>query len=140
MAELNVGEGVADHDAGRCGDLRELGAGLLEEAGEGLAAVALLRVVRAEVEGVDMRALRLQPALDRSVDVAHIVPGIQAEGDASLVGDNDDAQARAVESADRLRDARQRLELAPRGHIAVFRHLAIEYAVAVQEDGAQGSE
>jgi hypothetical protein len=37
-------------------------------------------------------------------------------------------------------DAGQRLELAPGGHIAAFGQLAIEYAVAIQEDGAQGAE
>ena len=33
-----------------------------------------------------------------------------------------------------------RLELAPGGHIAAFRHLFVEHAVAVEEYGAQGSE
>lgn len=112
----------------------------MEEAGEGLAAVALVSVVRAEVEGVDVRAVRLQPALQCGVDIAHVFGGIEAEGDAALVGDDDDAQARAVEASDGLRDAGQWLKLAPGGNVAAFRHLAIEDAVAVQEDGAQGRE
>lgn len=55
--ELDVGERVSDHDAGSGIDLGEVCAGLLEEAGKRLAAVALLLVVRAEVEGVNVRAL-----------------------------------------------------------------------------------
>jgi hypothetical protein len=85
MAELDVGERVADHDTGYCGDLREVGAGLIEEAGERLAAVALLRVVRAEVEGVDVRALRLQPALQYGVDLAHIICCVESQRNATLV-------------------------------------------------------
>jgi len=140
MAELDVGERVADHEASVGGDLGEVGAGLMEEAGERLAAVALLRVVRAEVEGVDMRAVRLQLALEGGVNLAHVAGGVEAEGDASLVGDDDDAQTRAVEASDGLRYAGQWLKLAPGSNVAAFRQLAVEDSVAVQEDGAQGSE
>ena len=72
--------------------------------------------------------------------LAHIICGVESQRDAALVGDDDDAQARAVEASDGLRDAGQRLKLAPGGDVAAFRHLAIEDAVAVQEDGAQGAE
>ena len=58
MAELYVGEGISDHNAGCDGDIRELCVGLIEEARERLAAVAFLFVMRAEVKGVDVRALR----------------------------------------------------------------------------------
>jgi len=85
MAELDVGERVADHEAGAGGDLGELSAGLLEEARERLAAVALLRVVRAEVEGVDVRAVRLQPALQCGVDLAHIIGRVESQRNATLV-------------------------------------------------------
>jgi len=140
MAELYVGERISDHEAGGGVDLGEVCAGLMEEAGEGLAAVALVSVVRAEVEGVDVRALRLQPALQCGVDLAHIICRVESQRNATLVRDHDHAHSRAVESADRLRNSGQRLELAPGGHIAAFGQLAIEDSVAVQEDGAQGSE
>ena len=48
--EFNVDERVADHDAGCGGDGGELGYGLIEEAGERLAAVALAVIVRADEE------------------------------------------------------------------------------------------
>ena len=56
-AEFNIDKRVADHDAGCGGDGWEPGRGLVEEARERLAAVALAFVVRAEEEGVDMRAV-----------------------------------------------------------------------------------
>jgi len=63
----------------------------------------------------------------------------QTEGDAALVGDKDNTQTRWVMACDCLGNTGQRMEFAPQGHIAIFRHLAIEDAVAVQEDGEQGA-
>ena len=82
--------------------------------------------MRAEVEGVDVRAVRLQPALQCGVDLAHVVGGVEAEGDTALVGDDDDAQARAVEASDGLGYTGQWLKFAVGGNVAAFRQLAIE--------------
>ena len=71
-AELDVGPGVADHDAGCGRDVGELANGLLEKAGHRLAAVALVFVVRAEVEGVDVGAVTAQFSLEFSVDVSDV--------------------------------------------------------------------
>ena len=84
-AELNVGERIADHGAGLGGDVREIGLSLLEQARQRLAAVALAVVVRAEVEGVQMRSGLLQQGLQFRLDCQHIRGGVQAEGDATLV-------------------------------------------------------
>jgi len=78
--------------------------------------------------------------LQCGVDIAHVVGGVEAEGDAALVGDDDDAQARAVEASDGLRHTGQWLKFAEGGNVAAFGELAVEDSVAVQEDGAQGSE
>ncbi len=64
-AELNVGERVAEDDAGLGGDVGEVGQGLVEEAGEGLAAVALGFIVGAEVEGVDVGLVARRAVLVR---------------------------------------------------------------------------
>src|ERR1035438_5558766 len=86
-AEFDVGVGVADHDAGGCFDGGEVGEGLVEEAGQRLAAVALLLVVRAKVEAVDVSAVGLQQALQCGVDGDNIGGGVTAQGDAALVRD-----------------------------------------------------
>ena len=57
VAEFNIGQGVADDQAGVSGDFREIGLGLMKEAGKWLAAVAFLFIVRADVEAIDVCAV-----------------------------------------------------------------------------------
>jgi hypothetical protein len=139
VAELYIGERITDHDTGFGGDIRKLGAGLKEEPGEWLAAVASVLDVGAEVEGVDVCTLRLQPALQLRVDLMHILGGVLAEADAALVGDHNDTESPVVETRDSLWHPGQRLKFAPRCYISAFRQFAIENAVTVQEDGVQGA-
>ena len=136
-SELDVGEGVADHEA--CGGVNfgEVGAGLTEEAGERLAAVALELVVGAEVEGINVRIVRSERTLEFGVDLADIVLGVEAESNAALVRDHNDTQPRAVEAMNGFDDSRQWIELAPTRDEATLRQLAVEDAVAIQKDGAQ---
>ena len=68
--------------------------------GSGLRQLHCVVVVRAEVEGVDVRADALQFSVWSSAWMAEYVRGgMEAEGDAALVGDDDDAQAGAIERA-----------------------------------------
>ena len=99
-AELDVGPGVADDDAGCRVDVGEIGLGLLEEAGKRFAAVAPILVVRAKVEGVDVSVVDCQFLLKRGMDAEDIRGGMETEGDAALIGNDDDAEAGAVEAGD----------------------------------------
>ena len=130
-AKLDVGPGVADHDAGFRGDVRRVCPGLLEEPGERLPAVASGFVVGAEVEGVDVGAVGLEFALELVVDGADGGCVVEAEGDAALVGDDDDAEAGLVEAGDGLGNAGEQVEVRPGGDVAPFRQLLVEDSVAV---------
>jgi hypothetical protein len=137
VAEFDVGERIADHDAGFGGKIGKLGRGLLEKAGKRLAAVALLFVVRAEVEGVYVGAAGFQEVLQGCVHVLHIGGRVEPQRNAALVGDNHDAQARPVEAGDGFRHAGQQVKLVPAGHVAAFRHLFVQHSVAVEEYSIQ---
>ena len=137
FAELDIGEGVADDDAGFRGDLRKFGFGLLVKAGTGFAAGALTFVVGAEVEGVDPGAGFTKGFLKRMMNGINVLRGIQTESDAALIGHNDYAEAGLVELGDGFRDAGKQIEMLPGSDVLAFRHLAIQDAVAVEEDGTQ---
>jgi hypothetical protein len=111
--------------------------GLFEEAGEGFAAVALTFVVRAEVEAVDFGSGFCQNGLKLSVDFVDILGGVKAEGDAALVGDDENAQAGPIEPRNGLGDAGKQFEVLPVGDVLAFGHLAVEDAVAVEKDSTQ---
>jgi len=98
----------------------------------------LLLVVRAEVEAVDVSAGFCQDGLKLGMDVLDIGGGIEAEGDAALVGDNENTQTCLIELRDGFRHAGKQLEILPAGDVLVLRQFAVEDAVAVQKDSAQG--
>ena len=136
-AEFYVGVRVAHHDAGGCGDLRELRYRLLEEAGQGLAAVALALVVRADEKSVYMSAEAGEVLLEGGVDGVDVGEGVEAAGDAALVGDDQDEQTGAVEAGDGFSDAGEGMEFGGSADVAALGHLLVEYSVAVKEDGAE---
>ncbi len=138
-SELDVRPRVAEDGAGFGGDIRKFCASLIEEAGKRLAAVALGFVVWAEVEGVDVGVMSAEVLLEGCVDVEHVRRGVEAECDSALIGDDDDAESGAIELRDRVRHAGQRLEFAGGSDVTAFGHLAIEDAIAVEEDGVQGA-
>lgn len=104
-AELNVGERVTEDDAGFGGDVWEVSEGLVEEAGEGFATVALGLVVGAKVEGVDVGLLGRELAGEAGVDFMDVGGGVETEGYAALIRDYDDAKAGAIELCDSFGDA-----------------------------------
>ena len=136
-AKFYIGPRVAKDGAGFRGYIGEVCERLMEEAGEGLAAVALGFIVGAEVEGVDARTLGVEVSLEGGVDVEDIGCSVEAEGDAALIGDDEDAEADAVEFGDGCDHAGKWLELALGGDEAAFGHLAVDDSVAVEEDGVQ---
>lgn len=74
--------------------------GLFEEAGKGLATVAFTLVVRTEVEAVNMCAVRGELLLKLAMDVLDVGSGIEAEGDAALIGDYEHAEFGVIQRRD----------------------------------------
>lgn len=111
-----------------------MGDGLLVEAGKRLAAVALILVVGTDEEGVDAGAGGFEYLLKAGVDGFNVSEGVEAAGDAALIGDNDYAQTGGIEAAQCLGDARDDAELLPLRDVLVFRHLLVQDSVAVEED------
>lgn len=136
-AKFHVHKGVSDHDTGGGGDAGELSSGLLEEARQRLAAVALAAVVGADEKGVDMRAVAVEQGLEGGVNRLDVGGGVEPESDAALVGDDHHAQSRAVEQGDGLGYAGQDVKAVPGGYITALRHLLVENSVAVEEDGGE---
>ena len=68
LSELDVRQRIPDHYAGLGLNVGKVAPRLLEHAGKRLAAVALLLVVRTEVEGVNARFRRLERILEHSVN------------------------------------------------------------------------
>jgi hypothetical protein len=75
-SEFDVRPRVAEDGAGFSGDLGEFCAGLIEEAGKRLAAVALSFVVGTEVERVDVGSVRVEFELKCGVDVEYVCGGV----------------------------------------------------------------
>ena len=136
-AEVDVGERVAEDEAGGRFDAGEVGLGLVEHAGERLAAVALVFVVGADVEGIDVRAGFGEGLLQVGVDCSYRSGGVFAEGDAALVGDDEDAEAGAVEAGDGVGDAGEQGESIPTGDVFALGELAVDDSVTVEEYGLE---
>src|SRR5580698_10135227 len=83
--KVDIRERVADHDAGGWVNIREFALRLVKHARQGLAAVALALVVRAEVEGVHMRTLCAEIFLQVLVNGFNVLSGIETERHAALV-------------------------------------------------------
>jgi hypothetical protein len=131
---FDIGEGIADEEAVGGAGLREIAKGLKEQAGAWLAAVALVFVVGAEIESVDVGAARAEMLLQGGVEGIDIGGGVAAEGDAALVADHDDAAAGTVESGDGGVDAGEDMEFFPAGDVVAFGRLAVDDAVAIEKD------
>lgn len=137
---FDVGERVADHDGAGTRDVGEVAEGLFEEAGFRLAAIAGVSVVRAVVERVDAGLVLGEVLLQASVQGVDIGCRVMAQGDATLVGDDEDANAGAIERGDGAFDAGQEMKIAPSADVSAFGRLAVDDAVAVEEDTADIGE
>ena len=122
----------------------EAGAGGVDEAGGGLAAVAgfavcgelCLGVMRAVVESVKVGADFLELAVHPVVDAPDVALGVVAAGDAGLIRHEDGEVAAVVDIADGLLGAGDPDEVF--GAVEVV-DVDVEGAVAVEEDGLSGS-
>ena len=122
----------------------EAGAGGVDEAGGGLAAVAgfavcgelCLGVMRAVVEGVKVGADFLELAVHPVVDASDVALGVVAAGDARLIRHEDGEVAVVVDIADGLLGSGNPDEVF--GAVEVV-DVDVEGAVAVEEDGLSGS-
>lgn len=121
----------------------EAGAGIVDEAGGGLAAAAgfavcgelCLWVMRAVVEGVKVGADFLELAVHPVVDAPDVTLGVVAAGDTGLVRHEDSEVAAVVDIADGLLGAGNPDEVL--GAMEVV-DVDVEGAVAVEEDGLSG--
>jgi hypothetical protein len=135
--EFYVGEGIADYHARGRLDLWELLSCLLEETRQRFAAVALAFVVGAKVEAVHVRTADRQNPLHLGVDGVNVRRGIEAEGDAALIRNNEDAKASLIELGDCVGHAGQEFKVVPVGDVLAFWHFAVDDSVAVEKHGAQ---
>lgn len=138
-AELDVRPGVADNRAGFGADVGKVRLRLIEQAGQRLAAIALILVVRAEVEAVHMGFVVSQFPLKLGMDTEDVFLGTESEGNASLIGDENDAQAGAIEACDSLGNAGKYAKFPEGGNVATLRKFLIYNSVAIKEDRAQRS-
>ncbi len=135
----HVAVAVADEEGLRAVDA-VAGAGLVDEAGGGLAAAACLGVgghcargvVRAVVEGVEVSADFLELAVHPVVDALDVALGVVAAGDAGLVCHEDGEVAAVVDVADGLFGTGNPDEVF--GTVEVV-DVDVECAVAVKEYG-----
>ncbi|MGA9671809.1 MAG: hypothetical protein WBQ94_21535, partial [Terracidiphilus sp.] len=98
------------------------------------AAVTLLFVMRAKVEGVYMSPVSAKHPLKLRMDCLYIGSRIKPQRHATLIRYHYDPQTCPVEPANGLRGSGQHLELAPGSHILPFRHLFVQNAIAIEED------
>lgn len=135
MRRLQVREGVADDET--CGPVRigEVAEGFLEEACLRFAALAFVLIVRTVIERIDVGAGRGEVLLQTSMKVLDVGAGGSTQGNAALVGNNDDAYPRAIEGGDGFFDPGEKVKILPAGDVFAFRRLAIDDAIAVEKHG-----
>lgn len=118
----------------------EAGAGFIDEAGSGFAAVAglgvgrhcTMRMMRAIIERIEMGADLLEFVIHPGIDVPDIAFGVVATGNATLVRHKDGEIATVVDVANGFLGAGYPNEVF--GAVQVV-DVDIEGAVAVEEDG-----
>lgn len=134
-----VGAAVADHNGAR--EVEGVVAGGAEQhAGGGLAvfvvalefADAVLGVVRAVVDGVEGGSFAGELGAHPGHEVLELLRGVEAAGDAGLVGDDDQAVAEGLGGAAKGEDAVDEADLGREMEVAYF---VVDYAVAVEEKG-----
>jgi hypothetical protein len=94
----------------------------------------LATIVRTIVDRIERSTVERQVALHHGVNLFELRLGDPAQSDAALICHQNHGQAGAVHPSDRLFGARQPLNLPPVAHVDTLRHLAIENAIAIDED------
>lgn len=137
---LNVGQGIADDQAVFRRRFRKITERLAEQARLRLAAVALVDVVWAVIETIDVRAVCGKVLLQPLVESLHVGCRVVPERDAALIGDDEDAPPGAVQRRDRCFDAGEEMEIAPATHVFTLGWLPVQDAIAIEEDAANTME
>lgn len=109
---------------------------LLEESNFRFTAITLVFIVWAVVESVNPGLVLGEMLLQAQVQRLHVSRRVVAEGDAALVGDDDNPASGMIERGDSAFSPRQDMEIAPAPDVSVFGWLAVDHAVAVEEDAA----
>src|ERR1700757_3736354 len=110
---LNIGQGIADHNAvlrKRSGIVLQC---LLEEPGSGLSAITLSFIVLTDIESVDMRAVLGKMFLQLFMQPLDVILRIVPQCDAALICDDKDGSSRVIQCSDRLFHAGQNFEALP---------------------------
>ena len=132
MGGGEIGARVADHHARRRCDAEEVGGHRHQARARLSAGAAVLFVVRTTDDHVEWA----QQLTDPRVDTAQLLVADQLTGDAALVGDHADAQARRSRQPQRFGDTGKRLDA--RG-VVVVGHIDDQRAVAVTEQRFRAS-
>src|SRR6267378_2717729 len=130
---LNVGKAVAYPPGAREVDVERL-LRLLKELGAGLPAVAgtaELRMMRAEVVGVDVRALLLQQFDQPPLHGRVVLYGVEPACDTGLIGDDNDEETALVEPFDGAGGAGKECDLA---RLMQESRVVDDRAVAIEKD------
>src|SRR5690349_25158855 len=117
MPGLNVAQGISYHDtvSGAC--FREVTKRLLKQTRQGLSAVALALLMRADVDCIEPRAVSCQLLSQLLVYLRQALQRIQTQGHAALVGNHDYLAARAIQFCQRVFYARQKMKFLPAGDV-----------------------
>lgn len=136
-AKFDVGNRVSDDDAGLRFDLGKVGFCLFKESWFWLAAVALLLVVRADVIGVHVGAVGCEFVIERGVDAAHVIRGVEAQSDSALICNDDDLHASLIQLPNGFGNAGKNVELLPTGDVTAFGQFFVNNAVTIEKDCMQ---
>ena len=71
------------------------------------------------------------------MDMIYVGWGVEPEGDAALIGNDEDAQAGLIQLCDGFGNSWEQVKVLPGCDVLSLRHFAVENAIAVQEDGSQ---
>jgi len=131
MGSLDIRKGVADNEA-VCGrGLRKISKCLLQQACFRLSTIALLFVVRTNVEGIDMCTMFCQMFLKLGMKRFNICTGIETECDAALVCKYNHAFSGAIQGSDCEFGARKRVKVVPLINVCALRGFVINHPIAI---------
>lgn len=134
MGRLDIRQRIADDNAvcrGRSGKVAEC---LLKKTGGGFSACALSVIVRAEIEGVNVRGVASEMALELAVQCLNIIFTVETECDTALVADDQDGAPGAVQRGNGGLGGGKRMEVAPACDVLTLRRFAIDDSVAVEKN------
>ena len=131
---FDIRKRVADHEAVSTGGLRKIPKCLQKHPSPRLPAVALTLVVGTIIEGIDPRTVPGQVLLHPRMKSLNIRARVVPKRHAPLVAHHKYPPSRAIQRGNRPLNARQKRNIAPLRNVFAFRGLAIDNAIAIEED------